>query len=224
MTGAHTQARWRRRTLAERASALEMCALAQRFEALNPRSPGVPRALRRAAEDERRHAGLCEQVLAQLGLDSPPEHAARPALPPSESGDLPIALVEHVVFLLCAGESIAAAMLRAAAEGASAPGVAELLTGIAKDESGHAALGWAALDAALLTLSVPAQQAAAGPATRQALRAVVAASLVGPVDADSAAWGLLDEAQAQAIAQDVLRHGVAPELMRRGLWAPPRPA
>lgn len=223
MVGEHTRARWRRRTLAERASAHEMEGLAQRFEALSPGSTRVPRALRRAAEDERRHAGLCAEVLDRLGVPLPPEGAARPTLPPSESGDLPIALVEHVVFLLVAGERIAASMLTEAAAQASAPGIPELLRQIAKDEAHHAALGWVALDAAMLTLSVPAQQVAAELATRQALRAVVAASMVGEVDEDSSRWGLLDPARAMAIARGGLQSHIAPGLQQRGLWRPPAP-
>ncbi|MCB9665230.1 MAG: ferritin-like domain-containing protein [Alphaproteobacteria bacterium] len=213
------RARWQARTRAEQASAHTMELLAARFEALVPERAGVATALRRTAADERRHQGLCAEVVTRLGGDAE-AGGPLPGLPPAE-GEARGALMEHVVFLLCAGEAIAAAMLRVAAGAATAPGVTELLRGIAADEARHAALGWVALDAALDGLSAEARREAAPRLSRQVLRAVVAARAVGAAGPDGAAWGLLEGARAVEVAKQAVEAAVIPELVARGLWAPP---
>lgn len=218
---AQTVARWQARTRAEIASAGVMDQLADRYEAHVPDGAAVATALRRAAEDERRHAGLCREVLGLLGAPFD-EEVPIPGLPASASGDLQLALLEHVVFLLVAGEAIAAAMLRAAVPGTAHLPVAARVATIADDEGRHARLGLVAADT--LVAALDAEQRALAPqlVPPQVVRAVEAARRVGPMGPDGAAWGLLDGEQAFAIAKDVVVQHVGPALQSRGLWGRPR--
>ena len=207
-------ARWQGRTRAERASAREMADIAHRVQAHLPDGSRWAAALERAAEDESRHARRCEAMLGQLGgvLDVHGE----PGLPPTGEGTPLEGLLEHVVFLLCAGESIAAAMLAEASRGAR-PEVTLLLDGIRADEVRHGLLGWRLLDALLDAHGQPSP-ALAERCAKQVLRAVVAAARVPPAGPEGRHWGLLSPDQAEAIAKaTVIRH-IGPALRQRGLW------
>lgn len=210
-------ARWRARHAAELASAAAFGELRQRLSAIVPAAPGLLDALSRAEQDELRHAGLCEQVVGPL--PSKGSHPM-PELPPPKSDALPVALVEHVVFLLCAGEAIAVAMLTHSALRATAPGVADLLRTIAVDESRHWQLGWDALDVLLPVLSPVERAEASQLAPLQAVMAVSAAERVPEAGVDGEAWGLLGSAEASRIARGVMRDVVGPRLARVGLWRP----
>lgn len=195
-----------------------MDSLADRLATLAPDAEGITRALRRAADDERRHHARCMEVLEMLGDDQPlPERG--PSLPLSDSGDLRIGLLEHVAFLLCAGEAIAAKLLKAAAEGATVPEVVALLEEIAHDEKRHARLGWAVLDTVLALLDDEERALASTVVPRQVIRAAVAARAMGPADEHARAWGLLPGDEAFDIAKAVVSERIIPELRSRGVWA-----
>lgn len=211
------RARWLARTHAERGSAVAMDLIADRLASRLSGASRVVRAVERVGEDERRHAHLCEGVLTRLGVPVPAS-TELPSLPLTESGDFLVGLLENVVFLLCAGEAIAVPMLREAAARATAPGIAEVLSEIARDEARHAALGWVALDAVVAELSPEQVREAAQPASRQAVRAVLAARAVGDAGEHGAAWGLIDGERAFVLAKEVLKREVGPQLHARGLW------
>ena len=216
--GARTRARWVARTRAELASSEVMQRLARRVEQQLPERPGLVQKLQLAALDEARHAAQCTEVLQALREPAPTTEGL-PTLPEAESEDPAVSLLENAVFLLCAGEAIAAAMLEEARREATQPLVVQILAQIAEDEARHASLGWAVIDGLLPNLTPEARVEASSLARKQAIRAVVAAARVGSVDDDAAEWGVLSSERALEVAKGVLKTVVGPGLHARGLWA-----
>ena len=173
-----------------------------------------------AGDDEARHAALCADVLTQLGAQVDP-HTPNPGLPPTATPTPAGALAEQVVFLLCAGEAIATEVLLETAAVATAPGIAERLHAIARDEARHAALGWTVLDTLLDALDAPTRAALAAQTPRQATRAVLAYEAGSPEQPspEVQAWGVRGRDEVKATARRVLATKVAPKLGARGLWA-----
>lgn len=104
----------------------------------------VVRLAKEAAEDEARHALVCDRIATEWGMPSGPVPVtATPVgprtLPPHER-----VLVE-MVSLCCVAETIANLVLRASLETVREPSLKDALHEIAKDEVKHARLGWAHL-------------------------------------------------------------------------------
>jgi len=209
-------ARWQARPAAERASARAFLDLAERLSPYGT-DPSLLDDLVAAAEDERRHAALCEQVLCRFG---PVSTGSVPTLPPARSTDAGVALVEHVVFLLCAGEAVASALLTEAALRASQPGIADLLRTIALDESRHWRLGWRVLHGLLPALPRNERAQAGRLAPHQAIRAVVAAERVPQPGPDGEAWGVLSPKVTSKVARQTMKEVIGPRLAEVGLWNP----
>lgn len=215
-------ARWHDRTANELASARTMASLADRVRDVLG-DHGVVVALRAAARDETRHAGLCAAVVTKLG-GTPPGSGDQQTLPPTAAADPVAALAEHVVFLLCAGEHLAGAVLEAQALDTVDVDVADTLRALAKDESHHGSLGWVVLDALLPHVTEAARAELPRQASVQALRALLAYGAQTATDAeDAAAWGAGGTGLAKVV-RSAFGRDVVPGLAARGLWAPPGPA
>lgn len=171
--------------------------------------PPLLTAVQRAAADEMVHAQLC---LAQ---------ASRAAGQPLAFGPLPLApgrktptLVELAVAAAqegCAGETVGAALARAAAQAATDPQAAASLRQIADDEAIHAALSWR-------IVAWAAQQG--GPPVRAAVaRALATPPAVLPLATHPGleAHGLLGPADCARVAAAAWQEVVVPA--RRTLLA-----
>jgi hypothetical protein len=120
--------------------------LAGRLEAMAGGAALAPLA-RRAALDERRHAGHCAELTAAYGSAvsgavPPPPEVAPAGLAPEE------ATCYELVAACCVAESGSVAVLTTLLGSAREPRLRAVLHELAVDEVDHARLGWAALDLA----------------------------------------------------------------------------
>lgn len=117
--------------------------LADRLEAMADGRSLAPLA-RRAALDERRHAGHCARLAAAYGSPvsgavPPPPEVAPARLEPEE------ATCYELVAACCVAETGSVAVLTSLLTSTSEPQVRGVLHELAVDEVDHARLGWAAL-------------------------------------------------------------------------------
>jgi len=209
---------WAFRARVEEEATLRFNRLAGAIAAFDPDSP-VPALMRRAAEDERRHAALCAGLAAFYGH-------------PVESGrDAPIApahlspraaILYEVVAACCITETESVTTLTTLLAEALDPRVRSVLHEIARDEVTHGRMGWAHMareaassDVLFLSPFIPAMLAgAAGD------------GLFAPVDPeleseDLPRDGVLPHSKKRAIFTGTLEGVVLPGLEKFGIDAGP---
>ena len=190
-------AAWAFRERVERDAARRFARLAAAIGEFDPASP-VPAMLLRAVEDERRHASLCAELCASYGypLEAglPPEQIAPPVLSRRQ------AVLYEMVAACCITETESVATLTTLLAAEVEPAVRDVLHEIARDEVGHARMGWAHLS----------REAPAGVAF---LSAQVPAMLSGSIDA-----ALFGVAEGEPSAAELLRHGVLPRSQKRDVF------
>jgi rubrerythrin len=196
---------WAFRARVEREATLRFSRLAEEIAAFDPESP-VPALMRRAAEDERRHALLCAELAGERRSPAPAEqvNGVHPAdggrIAPRSLGPREAALYETVA-ACCITETESVATVASLLAEDAEPRVREALHEIARDEVAHSRMGWAhlareagALDVAFLSRWIPSMLA--GAAGEQ-LFAPGAPELESP---------------------ELLRHGVLPASRKREIF------
>jgi hypothetical protein len=132
---------------------------------------------RRASRDERRHAGRCAVLAA--GYGRPTAGAPPPPPPVAPAGlDEEAALLYELVAACCVAETSSVAVLTALLATAREPRLRAVLHELARDEVGHARLGWA-------HLAVERRRGATaflGPLLPAMLGGSIEDDLFGPVD------------------------------------------
>ncbi|MCP3144489.1 ferritin-like domain-containing protein [Pyxidicoccus xibeiensis] len=133
---------WTFRRQVELDAALRFARLTEQLAQL-----GAPEALvslaQRAAEDERRHAGMCELLARTYGqVDMPPVPLAVEEVAPPGMGFRERVLYE-VVAACCITETESTAVLTTLLVPDATPRVRAVLRDILRDEVAHARLGWA---------------------------------------------------------------------------------
>ena len=176
---------WGFRARVEEEAALRFDWLATAIAGFDAASP-VPALMRRAAEDERRHAGLCAGLAESLGV--PVRLGAGEWLRVApESLDARSATLYEVVAACCITETESMSVLTTLLAEEHAPGIREVLHAIARDEVVHSRMGWAHL----------AREAEAGgvaflsPLIPVMLAGTVDDALFGPPPEDEDGAGLL---------------------------------
>ncbi|MCA1827429.1 MAG: ferritin-like domain-containing protein [Myxococcales bacterium] len=130
---------WAFRARVEREAAFRFARLAEEISAFDPDSP-VPAMMRKAAEDERRHLALCEELAG-----GPVEGiAGSDRIAPRSLGPREAALYETVA-ACCITETESVATVTSLLSEDALPRVREVLHEIARDEVSHSRMGWAHL-------------------------------------------------------------------------------
>jgi len=187
---------WGFRARVEEEAALRFDGLATTIAGFDAASP-VPALMRRAAEDERRHAGLCAGLAEQLGTPVQlGDGKWGPVAPPGL--DLRSATLYEVVAACCITETESMSVLTTLLDEEHAPGIREVLHAIARDEVVHSRMGWAHL----------AREAEAGDVGF--LSPLVPVMLAGTVDD-----GLFGPPPEDEDGPELLRLGVLPHLKKR---------
>ena len=186
---------WAFRARVERDAERRFARLSAAISAFDPDSP-VPGLLRRAAEDEHRHAGLCAELSLSYGqpIDGLTDD---PMIAPRSLGPRQAVLYE-VVAACCITETESVSTLATLLAAEVEPPVERVLREIARDEVVHGRIGWAHLarEAALHDVSF--------------LSAWIPSMLSGTVDD-----GLFSGADAESETDELLRHGVLPHSRKR---------
>ena len=130
---------WAFRARVEREATLRFARLASEIAAFDPESP-VPALMRRASDDERRHALLCAELAGEQR--SPVHQDARIA---PRSLDARAAALYETVAACCITETESVATVASLLAQDAEPRVREVLHEIARDEVGHSRMGWAHL-------------------------------------------------------------------------------
>ncbi len=133
---------WTFRRQVELDAELRFARLAEQLGQLNAPEPLVSLA-RRAAEDERRHAGMCELLARAYGqVELPPAPLAAEEVAPAG-----MPLRERVLYELvaacCITETESTAVLTTLLVPDATPRVRAVLRDILRDEVAHSRLGWA---------------------------------------------------------------------------------
>jgi hypothetical protein len=205
---------WAFRARVEREAALRFARLAEEIAAFDPESP-VPAMMRKAAEDERRHLALCEE----LAGGPVPGVIGEDRIAPRSFGPREAALYETVAACcITETESVATVTSLLAFEDAE-PRVREVLHEIARDEVGHSRMGWAHLaresgfiDVSFLASWIPSMLvAAAGNAFEDAL----------PEPPDLPRYGVLPVARKRDVFVQTLQDVVLPGLEQFGISTGP---
>jgi hypothetical protein len=153
---------WAFRYRVECSAAERFARIAERLASIDPGSPVIAMA-REAVGDERRHAAGCAALARTLGAGDAqlPAEVPVPEIAPS-SLDARRALLYDVVAVACVSETESVATLTELLRHEMEPEVHALVHEIARDEVGHAQLGWAhlareaaALDVSFLARYVP---------------------------------------------------------------------
>lgn len=173
--------------------------LAGAISEFDPDSPAVP-LMRRAAEDERRHARLCEELAAAYGRPTEVAPPLATEIAPSELGPREAVLYE-VVAACCITETESVATVTTLLAEEAEPSVRTALHEIARDEVVHGKMGWAHLAREAKRMDV------------SFLAAWVPVMLAGTVDE-----GLFAAVSPEADAAELLRHGVFPQSRKREVF------
>jgi rubrerythrin len=135
---------WRARRAFELDAAVRFARLSDELTALQAGAEVVALA-RQAADDERRHAQLCADLVTYFG-GQVTDAAAPAAAPVSPSGLVPRErLLYEVVALACVTETLSTALLGTLVERATDDVVRRTMHEILRDEVQHSRLGWAHL-------------------------------------------------------------------------------
>ena len=190
---------WAFRARVEHDAALRFTRLAGAISDFDPDSPAIA-LMRRAADDERRHAVLCEELSAAYGARSDAAPAIAADIAPSQLQPREAVLYE-VVAACCITETESVATLTTLLAEDADPRVRATLHEIARDEVVHGRMGWAHL----------AREAARRDVSF--LAAWVPVMLSGTVDD-----GLFNSPAPEVDASDLLRHGVLPHARKREVF------
>ncbi|WP_246357594.1 ferritin-like domain-containing protein [Pyxidicoccus fallax] len=188
---------WTFRRQVELDAELRFARLAEHLQRLSAPEPLVSLALR-AAEDERRHAGMCEMLARAYGQEAlpPPPEAVEEVAPEG------MAFRERVLYELvaacCITETESTAVLTTLLVPEGAPRVRAVLRDILRDEVAHSRLGWA-------WLSREHAEGAAGFLARH-----VPAMLEGSVSPR-----LFERGTPEEESPTLLKHGVLPHTRKR---------
>ena len=190
---------WAFRARVEHDAAFRFTRLAGAISNFDPDSPAIA-LMHRAAEDERRHASLCEELSSAYGqpVEAAPQGSAEiapPQLGPRE------AVLYEVVAACCITETESVATLTTLLAEHAEPRVRATLHEIARDEVVHGRMGWAHL----------AREAAQRDVTF--LSAWVPVMLSGTVDDELFATAVPD-----VNAKELLKHGVLPHQHKREIF------
>jgi hypothetical protein len=187
---------WAFRAYVEQDAALRFARLAEAISVFDRDSPTVPLMLR-AAEDERRHTGLCTELATAYGRAPDLALSAPTDIAPPQLGARQSVLYE-VVAACCITETESMATLTTLLAGHSEPRVRDVLHEIARDEVNHSRMGWAHLAREARQLDV------------SFLAAYIPSMLSGTVDD-----GLFGEARPGENSEELLRYGVLPHAQKR---------
>lgn len=190
---------WAFRARVEVDAAQRFTRLAAAISEFDPDSPSVP-LMRRAAEDERRHAGLCAELSAAYGVPVDTAPGASTDIAPSGLSPRQAVLYE-VVAACCITETESVATLATLLEEDAAPRVRTTLHEIARDEIVHGRMGWAHL----------AREAAQFDVTF--LAPWIPVMLAGTVDE-----GLFSDSASATEPEGLLSHGVLPHAQKRDVF------
>lgn len=215
---------WRRRCVAEYASAAKAARMAHLLIALGADRGLIDLALR-VTRDELDHAELSAAVARALGDGGPPAPVELPLLlgPPD-----PRPLAAAAALLLedfCIGETLAVPLFSAMQAGATEPAAVAALARIRRDERVHRAFAWRALDALLdvdpegVRRLIGGLLPAASARFAQAYGGVPLTLTPGPV---GRAAGLLDGAGWRRVFTQAWEGEVEPRFAARG-WSAPLP-
>jgi hypothetical protein len=155
--------------------------------------------MRRAADDERRHADLCARLARQYGED-PGGDAADVRIAPPGFGPREAALYETVA-ACCVTETASVATVASLLAADALPEVRDALHEIARDEVAHGRMGWAHL----------AREAAAHDVS-------FLGRFVEPMLAAAAGEGLFAAGDAALESPELLLHGVLPLSQKREIF------
>jgi len=188
---------WAFRTRVEREAADRFIRLATAISSFDASSP-VPAMMRRAAEDEQRHAALCVELAAIYGTPAIGFAKDVPIAPRSLEGRASV--LYEVVAACCITETESVATLTTLLAEEVEPAVEKALRAIARDEVAHGRMGWAHLarEAARYDVSF--------------LSSWIPAMLSGAVE---------DTLFLEAPPEDreLLRHGVLPPSTKKAIFA-----
>jgi hypothetical protein len=135
-------AAWALRTRVEHEAARRFDRLAAAIPRFDPESP-IPPLLRRAADDERRHAALCARLAAGYGEPARDPGTDVAITPPALSAR--DGILYEMVAACCITETESVATVTTLLGGPLVPDVEKVLREIARDEVGHGRMGWAHL-------------------------------------------------------------------------------
>jgi hypothetical protein len=190
---------WAFRARVEHDAAHRFTRLAGTISSFDRESPVIA-LMHRAAADEVRHAGLCEELAAsyQHPVQAPvdPESEIAPAKLATRQ-----AVLYEVVAACCITETESVATVATLLAEPAEPRVREILHLIARDEVVHGRMGWTHL----------AREAASTDVTF--LSAWIPAMLAGTVD-DT----LFADAAEEEPADALMRHGVLPQARKREIF------
>lgn len=203
---------WAFRTRVERDAARRFARLSREIAAFDAASP-VPALLAKAAQDEERHLLLC----ASLAGDAPTEgEAGAERVAPASLGAREAALYEMVA-ACCVTETESVSTVTTLLSFDAAPRVREVLHEIARDEVGHARMGWAHLareaafcDVRFLGPWIPAMLSGAAGATFSAADPL----LDSP---ELLRWGVLPLSRKREVFTQTLSDVVFPGLEQFGI-------
>ena len=205
---------WAFRAQVEREAAARFARLAEEIAAFDPGSP-VPALMRAAADDERRHVALCAALAGAADQAAP---AGDTRLAPRSFGAREAALYETVA-ACCITETESVATVASLLAEDALPRVREALHEIARDEIGHAQLGWAhlareaqALDAGFLAPHLPAMLAGAADSEL---------FVPGPELPELLRHGVLPLSQKRSVFVSTLLEVIFPGLEQHGISTAP---
>jgi hypothetical protein len=203
---------WSFRARVEREASLRFARLAAEIAAFDPGSP-VPPMMRKAAEDERRHLALCEELAG-----GPVAGGEDVRIAPRSFGPREAALYETVAACCITETQSVATVTSLLAEDAD-PRVRAVLHAIARDEVDHSRMGWAHLaresgfiDVRYLSGWLPAML---GPAAGDAFEPVASEP------ADLLRYGVLPRARKREVFVQTLHDVVFPGLEQFGISTAP---
>ena len=207
---------WAFRTGVEREAADRFARLATAISRFDAPSP-LPALMRRAAEDEQRHAALCLELAAIYGTPAIGFAKDVPIAPRSLEGRA--AVLYEVVAACCITETESVATLTTLLAEEVEPGVEKVLRTIARDEVAHGRIGWAHLareaaryDVSFLSSWIPAMLSGTVEETL---------FLEAPQDRDLLRHGVLPPSRKKAIFARTLEEVVLPGLETFGIDAGP---
>ena len=206
------QEAWAFRARVEHEAALRFARLAREISAFDPESP-VPAMMRKAAEDERRHLALCEELAG-----GPVDGGGDVRIAPRSFGPREAALYETVA-ACCITETESVATVTSLLSEQALPRVREVLHEIARDEVSHSQMGWAHLsresgflDVRFLSGWLPSML---GPAAGNAFEAVASEP------PDLPRYGILPRARKREVFVQTLKDVVFPGLEQFGISTAP---
>jgi hypothetical protein len=190
---------WAFRALVEHDAARRFTRLAETISAFDRESPVVP-LMHRAADDEVRHAALCEQLSLAYGHPVEPPSTAPAEIAPAQLGPRQAVLYE-VVAACCITETESVATVATLLAEPADTRVRQVLHEIARDEVVHGRMGWTHLarEAALTDVSF--------------LAPWIPIMLAGTVDD-----GLFADAGGEEPPEELMRHGVLPHARKREIF------